>query len=117
MTCCILYYRWCRTYFLQRGKTVPYLFDPDELVSSLTESESKQADARVSTSSHAINNNNNNNSSGATSTDPLLQRMELLYVTLWRGLRANVREVFATNSDVLEAGTALQVPPRYRYRH
>ena len=86
---------------------MPYLYDPDELVSSSTTASGQGQESKHSEDGHR------RPPIGLTTdrvlTDPLLKRMELLYVTLWRGLRVNVREAFACNSDVLEAGTLLQV--------
>ena len=69
-----------------------YIFDSDELVASTTPADTV-----------------NNNPHGATPAFALVRRLEQLYATLWLGLRSTVRAAFSSNSDVLEAGTAIQV--------
>jgi hypothetical protein len=98
--------RWCRTYFLKRGRTVPYLHDTQDVVAdeqqrSQMRSESK-SEARPAPST---------SSAGAfdvVNVNPGLQRLEDIYTALWLALRTLVRTAFAANTDVLEAGTQVQ---------
>lgn len=91
--------RWCRTYFLQRGKCLDRIADPEALVSN----EEKNGDdtgaandmlARVETM-HAR---------GA-----VIDRMEALHHKLCTSFRHAVMTVFSEHGDVLDAGGAVQV--------
>lgn len=101
--------RWCRTYFLQRGKAIPLVKNIDSLV------DSEQHHPQLSLSESKMANN-------ATTTGMIddvavmipthvttsLQRLESLYSKLYIYMRRIVKVAFATHCDVLEAGTYLQ---------
>lgn len=73
--------RWCRTYFLQRGKSIF----------------SKNINERLDLSLPVRNSFNEN-----------LHRLEALYTKLFVGLRTSVKIGFSLHTDVLEAGTFIQ---------
>ena len=71
--------RWCRTYFLKRGRFLPQV------------------------------DNNSFRKNDAETLDETFLRVEMLYSKLWMGLREAVRCSFGVHSDVLDAGGEIQV--------
>ena len=109
--------RWCRTYFLQRGKSIEYIRDVDALVNEVihddiddidendegesvenTEARKEEIDTNAPIESLRISGSIVN----------AINRLEALYVKVWLGLRFVVREAFATHNDVLDAATYIQ---------
>jgi len=85
--------RWCRTYFLQRGKFVNLIRDPDALVSSeVTASSVSAARTDVHDDEHL----------------KAIATLEYLYFKAWVALRWAVRTAFSVCHDVLDAGDAVQ---------
>ena len=83
--------RWCRTYFLQRGRTaaaVEVSAASDDLLAEYANVPSEKVPRGVTSS---------------------LLRLEGLYMKLLLSLRLVVKLAFARHSDVLEAGTEVQV--------
>ena len=95
--------RFCRSYFLRRGKSLPFLKDAEALVGADEEDEGQWIDdnAHKRSATHA---------SGVSEATAVatLERLEGLYVKLWLGLRATVLAAFKSHVDVLEAGTYVQ---------
>ena len=95
--------RWCRTYFLQHGQvatTTDNIHINREQNSSI---DSKNGDNNSRSSSNHISYVINEDVSSA------IHRLESLYVKLSICLRWLVKTVFSKHSDVLEAGTEIQV--------
>ena len=104
--------RFCRCYFLRRGKSLPYLKDAEALVGG--------DDDEVDEENRPFDDEKMNRISPIKlSQSPVvvekegvavatLERLEGLYVKLWLGLRATVQSAFQTHVDVLEAGTYVQ---------
>ena len=88
--------RWCRTSFLQQGKALTLLSEIDSLVD---DDSSSSRVAQLTTTAVSV---------PADITDNV-RRLESLYVKLWFTLRYTVRFAFAIHTDVLEAGTFIQV--------
>jgi hypothetical protein len=129
--------RWCRTYFLQRGASLPLLSDAESLVDDHASSERERVeeeeeeeedqDTGLGNEDEHVGGRAQNSQSqrrvaafGSASTVAIASykksaqwssicRLELLYSKLWICLRSVVKDVFARNHDVLEAGTAVQV--------
>jgi hypothetical protein len=90
--------RFCRTYFLETGRTLPTLDLQEDLYEQKEVGETEAVDA-----------DDDLKSSIETREDAIvLERMKRLYVKLWLSLRATVRVAFQTFTDVLEAGTFIQ---------
>jgi hypothetical protein len=100
--------RWCRTYFLQRGRAAATVDVSDDLLIG-DEDDETAADHKASEPIL---------SKGALTVDPgvakSLLRLEGLYVKLVLSLRLVVKYAFAKHSDVLEAGTDVQVHAHLR---
>lgn len=79
-------YSWCRTYFLQRGRSLPVISDPDALVSGSPRSAME-----------------------SPRTDSSFGHLEAVYVKLYLALRYAVKSAFVEHTDVLDAGRAVQV--------
>lgn len=78
--------RWCRTYFLQNGKSIPFMpFQGDD--DSSAQGESASIENMVTKS---------------------CQRLQRVYFTIAAGIRAIVKYSFAHHVDILEAGTYIQ---------
>lgn len=88
--CADLVHRWCRTYFLARGKYFENIVDVEALVESqnFTNEESKSSDSE---------------------TRSTIDRLESLYFKLSTSLRWAVRQAFVQYNDILDAGGAIQV--------
>ena len=82
--------RWCRTYFLHKGKSLEYI--------SLGDRESGAGTAGTSLSPEIT---------------LCAERLEAIYGKLVIGLRAAVKIAFSNHTDVLEAGTFVQVTIYY----
>lgn len=87
--------RFCRTYFLESGSTIPYLKDSEALVGLGLTNEEDGDENHVEV--EIINE-----------SSALSERLKVLYVKLWLALRAVVRVAFQLHTDVLEAGTYIQ---------
>lgn len=93
--------RWCRTYFLRRGRSIDLISDADAVV---------QQDSEEDDSHHAHHHHSDSSSHQHSAEDcAALNRLEAFYIKLWMGLRSVVRTAFASHTDVLEAGTYIQV--------
>jgi hypothetical protein len=107
--------RWCRTYFLQQG-TSAFLYDEvirlqsslsgihipttgEEMNETLEETLKELQKLSVMSRTHLP----------SSATQFALQRLMTLYVKLWFNLRTLVYETFLTESDVLDAGSLIQV--------
>lgn len=118
--------RWCRTYFLQRGKCLDFLVDSDSLVDYDEDEEKAELSSAFLRDSDegpllgggrpaggAAKGDTRSGNGGSCSVMPevavAVRRFEALYTKLWLGLRAIVREAFSSHSDVLEAATEIQV--------
>jgi hypothetical protein len=96
-------HRWCRTYFLQRGRTAATIDISNDLIDAEDDLD-EQGDSKHSDfAAHADGGHVDRAVSSA------LLRLEGLYVKLMLGLRLVVKSAFAKHSDVLEAGTEVQV--------
>jgi hypothetical protein len=97
--------RFCRTYFLQRGKALPVLSVLDALVGEGKEvdSDTEAEEKGESKTDHTIAATR-----VPTQTTAVLRRLESLYVKLWQSLRYCVKYAFLTHMDVLDAGQAIQ---------
>lgn len=93
--------RFCRTYFLQRGKSHSLLSEVDSLLNN--ESEAYHEEIIPVKPLETI----------ADTVPPdvtaSVRRAESIYIKLWLTLRYIVKLTFASHSDVLEAGTFIQV--------
>lgn len=99
--------RWCRTIFLQRGRTAAVVDVSDDLLISQDDED------------HDTYGNDGDTKHSEVISHPVgqlergvneaLLRLEGLYVKLLLGLRLVVKNAFAKHSDVLEAGTEVQV--------
>lgn len=94
--------RWCRTLFLQRGRTAAAVEVDDDLLLGDEEdgdhlSESKYADLAAAGKMEVDR--------GVAAS---LERLESLYIKLLLALRLVVKIAFTRHSDVLEAGTEVQ---------
>lgn len=98
--------RWCRTYFLQRGRAAATVDISDDLLAAEGDEDTDYTGGDSKTSERYL-------SSGTTQVDArvaqALLRLEGLYAKLTLGLRHVVKHAFARHSDVLEAGTEVQV--------
>ena len=101
--------RWCRTYFLHRGRTAAAVDVSDDLFVDNDDSdgdgdhyggESKHRELAAARGMEVER--------GVAAS---VERLEGLYVKLLLGLRLVVKIAFARHSDVLEAGTEVQVRP------
>jgi len=98
--------RWCRTYFLQHGQVAT-----SSIASSITLNDSRG----VGIDSKHDDDDNGGSRIGVISyvlneeVTLSIHRLESLYVKLLISLRWMVRTVFSKHSDVLEAGTEIQV--------
>lgn len=93
--------RWCRTYFLRRGRAVDLISDADAVV--------QDADGDDAHSHHHLNDSSSGNNQYSAEDSAVLNRLEAFYVKLWMTLRSVVRTAFSSHTDVLEAGTYIQV--------
>jgi hypothetical protein len=100
--------RWCRSYFLRRGKSIPYLHDAQDVIADPEQQQQQQQQGRASNTSSANSNSGSLDREQDLAMDPTLLRMQGLYCTLWLALRILVRKAFAANTDVLEAGQQVQ---------
>lgn len=82
--------RWCRTYFLRRGKCLDTITDPDSLVSD----ENVEAESTFQKERNDMRK--------------VLTRMEELYFKLCVSFRYAVRRAFCQHNDVLDAGKFVQ---------
>jgi len=89
--------RWCRTYFLQRGKCLDKILDPEALVSN----EGKEGDE--STSIDFPEGVENTHAKGV-----VVDRMEAMHQKLCTSFRYAVSTTFSEHGDVLDAGGAVQ---------
>ena len=91
----VVFTRWCRSYFLHRGKSLSP-FSPTD--NTGTDSSKNSVSSEISKS---------------------VARLDAIYGKLLIGLRATVKTAFAKHNDVLEAGTYVQVLhehyPQYDY--
>lgn len=105
-----MHFRWCRTYFLQRGRSAATVDVSDDLLAA----EDEEVDgAYNATQGDSKSSEGHSHHQGSLHVDAsvtkALRRMEGLYVKLLLGLRLVVKQAFARHSDVLEAGTEVQV--------
>ena len=110
--------RWCRTYFLQRGKSIEYIRDVDALVNEVIEDDN--ADIAEGKDEEDSVENNVAQPVEVDANIPIealrisasivnaINRLEALYVKIWLGLRFVVREAFSMHNDVLDAATYIQ---------
>jgi len=102
--------RWCRTYFLQRGRTAALVDVSDDLLATTEADFEDTGDETYRTESK---HNHDLVAPGKVDIDhgvaESLERLESLYVKLLLALRLVVKIAFARHSDVLEAGTEVQV--------
>jgi hypothetical protein len=89
--------RWCRTYFLQRGKCLDRILDPEALVSNEgKEGGENEADCLSESIKHM------------KAKGIVIDRMEVLHYKLCTAFRFAVKTAFSENADVLDAGGAVQ---------
>ena len=105
--------RFCRCYFLRRGKCLPYLKDAEALVGGDDEDDMDEEnrpydDEKINRISPIKLSHNPVQMEKEGMAVAMLERLEGLYVKLWLGLRATVQTAFQTHVDVLEAGTYVQ---------
>eukprot|EP01032_Pedospumella_encystans_P011063 gene11063-12896_t len=101
--------RWCRTYFLQRGRTAAQVDVSDDLLANNDAEYEDNGDETYRTESK---HSNDLVAAGKVDIDhglaESLERLEGLYVKLLLALRLVVKIAFARHNDVLEAGTEVQ---------
>lgn len=97
-------YRWCRTYFLQRGRIAASVDISNDLLIAAEESEGGD-------SKHSEGMGHHEHYHIDTGVSNALLRLEGLYTKLLLALRTAVKLAFSRHSDVLEAGTEIQVLP------
>lgn len=110
VTYCDLFRRWCRTYFLQRGRTAaPVDVSDDLLTNPDNEYEDSSEEAFRAEGKHSGDLASAGNVDLDHGVAHSLERLEGLYVKLLLALRLVVKIAFARHNDVLEAGTEVQV--------
>ena len=112
--------RFCRTYFLRQGKSLPFLIDTDALVTGGgndggdgdNENKDEEYWNGVDEITHPtldkIYHKDLYENNFEDAQNRALSRLEGLYVKLWLGLRHSVRAAFQIHEDVLEAGKYVQ---------